>query len=79
MLNKKLLVPHQSYELQEIYDIVEQNTTLVAGDYASDNSGIKWKHTVRRMLEEVNGVRKICDAYNSRSVQYNGKKTYILS
>ena len=43
------LVLGKKYQLQEIYDLIE--------DYCVDNGIDDWKHKVRAMLEEKNGVR----------------------
>lgn len=45
------LVLGKKYQLQEIYDLIE--------DYCVDNGIDDWKHKVRAMLEEKNGVRSL--------------------
>ena len=55
------LVLGKKYQLQEIYDLIE--------DYCVDNGIDDWKHKVRAMLEEKNGVRSLG--------KYEGKRCII--
>lgn len=56
----------KKYQLQEIYDLIE--------DYCVDNGIDDWKHKVRAMLEEKNGVRSL----GKYEVTYYGDCTYSI-
>ncbi len=60
------LVLGKKYQLQEIYDIIE--------DYCVDNGIEDWKHKVRAILEEKNGVRSL----GKYIVTYYGDSTYSI-
>lgn len=60
------LVLGKKYQLQEIYDIIE--------DYCVDNGIEDWKHKVRAILEEKNGVRSL----GKYIVKYYGDSTYSI-
>ena len=60
------LVLGKKYQLQEIYDLIE--------DYCVDNGIDDWKHKVRAMLEEKNGVRSL----GMYEVTYYGDCTYSI-
>ena len=60
------LVLGKKYQLQEIYDLIE--------DYCVDNGIDDWKHKVRAMLEEKNGVRFL----GKYEVTYYGDCTYSI-
>lgn len=60
------LVLGKKYQLQEIYDLIE--------DYCVDNGIDDWKHKVRAMLEEENGVRSL----GKYEVTYYGDCTYSI-
>lgn len=77
LLDLRLLVAGKPYKLERIYNIVESNTTLSADDCDEDSSGVKWKHTVRSLLEENSNGQRIIN--NTRTVQYKGDSTYIFS
>lgn len=61
------LVLGKKYQLQDIYDIIE--------DYCVDNGIEDWKHKVRAILEEKNGVRSL----GKYSVIYHGDCTYSIA
>lgn len=60
------LVLGKKYQLQEIYDLIE--------DYCVDNGIDDWKNKVRAMLEEKNGVRSL----GKYEVTYYGDCTYSI-
>ena len=60
------LVLGKKYQLQEIYDLIE--------DYCVDNGIDDWKHKGRAMLEEKNGVRPV----GKYEVTYYGDCTYSI-
>lgn len=60
------LVLGKKYQLQEIYDLIE--------DYCVDNGIDDWMHKVRAMLEEKNGVRSL----GKYEVTYYGDCTYSI-
>ena len=60
------LVLGKKYQLQEIYDLIE--------DYCVDNGIDDWTHKVRAMLEEKNGVRSL----GKYEVTYYGDCTYSI-
>ena len=60
------LVLGKKYQLQEIYDLIE--------DYCVDNGIDDWKHKVRAMLEEKNGVRSL----GKYEVTYYSDCTYSI-
>lgn len=61
-----LLVLGKKYQLQEIYDLIE--------DYCIENNIEDWKHKVRAMLEEKNGTRSL----GKYEVTYYGDSTYSI-
>jgi hypothetical protein len=77
LADTNLIIPKQTYSLDEIYIIVKNNAELYPEDGEKERNGqIKWQHTVRRLIEEVNGKRHIkC----IRQVAYNGDKEYIFT
>lgn len=62
-----LLVLGKKYQLQEIYDLIE--------DYCIENNIEDWKHKVRAMLEEKNGTRSL----GKYEVTYYGDSTYSIA
>mgnify|MGYP000536327351 CR=1 FL=1 len=78
LLDTRLFVPGTIYDLDDIYDVVEKNAELYDEDYEMENSSndSKWKHTVRRLLQEVDGKRIIG---GTRIVTYHGNKRYSFS
>lgn len=68
MINELMdrLVLGKKYQLQEIYDIIE--------DYCVDNNIEDWKHKVRAILEEKNGVRSL----GKYEITYYGDCTYSI-
>lgn len=60
------LVLGKKYQLQEIYDLIE--------DYCVDNGIEDWKHKVRALLGEKNGVRSL----GKCEVTYYGNCTYSI-
>lgn len=60
------LVLGKKYQLQEIYDIIE--------DYCIANGIEDWKHKVRAILEEKNGIRSL----GKYTITYYGNCTYSI-
>lgn len=66
-MGKKLVnsvILNKKYKLSEIYDLVE--------NYCAKNNISDWKHKLRAMLEERNGIRKI----GNLKILYYGNGTY---
>lgn len=61
------LVLEKKYQLQEIYDLIE--------DYCIENNIEDWKHKVRAMLEGKNGTRSL----GKYEVTYYGGSTYSIA
>lgn len=61
------LVLGKKYTLEEIYKSVE--------DYCIENNIDDWKHKVRALLEERNGVRTL----GKYKITYYGNCTYSIS
>ncbi len=68
MLNELIdrVVLGKKYELQDLYDLI--------ADYCIENEIDDWKHKLRALLEEKNGVRSL----GKYPVTYHGNSKYSI-
>jgi hypothetical protein len=66
LLDSKLIVANRHYRLDDIYNVVKSCAEITESEQ-------EWKHTVRRLIQEVNGKRCL---NGIRMVNYYGDEEY---